>query len=283
MQVQVEKINKSVVALKERAAQVRALYKEVLREGEHYGVFFQGQSKPALLKSGAEKLLSLFRLGIRPVIEKNQITDGSETIGMEYICKAEVFQIDNGVVWGTGIGQSSTMEEKFRWRRATCIEEFNATSSHLKREKWFRAESGKPPFSVQQVAINYFDITNTVMKMAKKRAIVDAALTVLGVSDIFSQDTEEDVVGEIIEAHITPLKKAEASHDVPQTEPKPSPKPTSSPADNNGLSSFGLSTKIKDGLEIVVGNAYEYRTQIKAIGFKWNPEEKIWVRPAVAA
>jgi hypothetical protein len=34
-------------------------------------------------------------------------------------------------------------------------------------------------------------MANTVLKMAKKRALVDAVLTVLGASDIFTQDIED--------------------------------------------------------------------------------------------
>jgi hypothetical protein len=59
-----------------------------------------------------------------------------------------------GVYLGDGIGAASSLEKK--WTRP-----------------------------------NPADIDNTVLKMAKKRALVDAVLTVLGASDIFTQDVED--------------------------------------------------------------------------------------------
>jgi hypothetical protein len=59
-----------------------------------------------------------------------------------------------GVYLGDGIGECSSLEKK--WTRP-----------------------------------NPADVANTVLKMAKKRALVDAVLTVLGASDIFTQDIED--------------------------------------------------------------------------------------------
>jgi hypothetical protein len=42
-----------------------------------------------------------------------------------------------------------------------------------------------------QVRMNQSDIANTVLKMAKKRALVDAVLTITGASDCFSQDLDD--------------------------------------------------------------------------------------------
>lgn len=47
---------------------------------------------------------------------------------------------------------------------------------------------------------NPYDIDNTVLKMAKKRAMVDATLLVASLSDIFTQDLEDDIEGNSIRA-----------------------------------------------------------------------------------
>lgn len=43
---------------------------------------------------------------------------------------------------------------------------------------------------------NPYDIDNTVLKMAKKRAMIDATLLVASLSDIFTQDLEDDLNGD---------------------------------------------------------------------------------------
>src|SRR6185369_6401125 len=43
----------------------------------------------------------------------------------------------------------------------------------------------------QQVRTNPADVANTILKMAKKRGLVDAILTVTAASDIFTQDIED--------------------------------------------------------------------------------------------
>lgn len=108
-------------------------------------------NKPTLLKSGAEKILNYLGLIARTEIV-NRVEDYN--VGFfSYECK--VFLIDyNGVVKGEGIGITNTREGKY------------AKSSG-------------------------YAVQNTVLKMAKKRALVDAALNVGNLSARFTQDMED--------------------------------------------------------------------------------------------
>lgn len=108
-------------------------------------------SKPTLLKSGAEKILNYLGLIVRTEIV-NRVEDYN--VGFfSYECK--VFLIDyNGVVKGEGIGITNT------------------------REGRYAKSSG-------------YAVQNTVLKMAKKRALVDAALNVGNLSARFTQDMED--------------------------------------------------------------------------------------------
>ena len=72
----------------------------------------------------------------------------------EYEVVTTLTHIDTGKVIGQGVGTCSTMEKKYK---------------------------KSPPA----------DIYNTVLKMGKKRSLVDAALTATAASDIFTQDIEE--------------------------------------------------------------------------------------------
>lgn len=108
-------------------------------------------NKPTLLKSGAEKILNYLGLIARTEIV-NRVEDYN-TGFFSYECK--VYLIDyNGVVKGEGIGITNTREGKY------------AKSSG-------------------------YAVQNTVLKMAKKRALVDAALNVGNLSARFTQDMED--------------------------------------------------------------------------------------------
>lgn len=107
--------------------------------------------KPTLLKSGAEKILNYLGL-----IARTEITNRVEDYNVGFFCyESKVYLIDyNGVVKGEGIGLANTKESKYAKNNA---------------------------FSVQ----------NVVLKMAKKRALVDATLNVGNLSARFTQDVED--------------------------------------------------------------------------------------------
>jgi hypothetical protein len=64
-----------------------------------------------------------------------------------------------------------------------------------------------------------FDQVNTLVKMAKKRALVDAALSAGRLSDLFTQDLED-----MAETIIEPMKSTPAEPEAKKEEPKPDSK-----------------------------------------------------------
>ena len=86
------------------------------------------------------------------------------------------------------------------WRAAVCPEEFEATDDTRRRVKWAKAWGNNPAYSVEQVRTNHSDQANTILKMAKKRAMVDLCLTATAASDVFAQDLE-DMPPELIQEH----------------------------------------------------------------------------------
>lgn len=158
--------------------------KSVMVNGTHYGKIPGCGDKPTLLKPGAEKLASTFRLAINPEIE-----DMSAKDAIRYRIRAMISHQVSGAFLGAGVGECSSNEEKYCWRNAVCQEEFDDTPEDRRRIK-YRSSYGKIT-KVNQVRTNPADIANTVLKMAKKRALVDGILTVCGASDIFTQDIED--------------------------------------------------------------------------------------------
>jgi hypothetical protein len=96
----------------------------------------------------------------------------------------------SGTVLGSGLGEASSSEEKYKWRKAVCDEEWDETPAHLRRNKYAKAKGGG--FYMQkQVRTEPADLANTVLKMANKRAKIAMVLNVTAASDMFSQDLED--------------------------------------------------------------------------------------------
>jgi len=96
-----------------------------------------------------------------------------------YSVKCTLSHIHTGLEWGTGIGTCNSREKKY-----------------IKNDPW--------------------DIQNTIMKMAEKRALVAAVLGVTAASDIFTQDMEDVTNGKKEDKVSSP---ATAPHSTPYHPP----------------------------------------------------------------
>ena len=180
---------------------IQEVMKAVMQKGQHYGVTPGCGDKPTLLKPGAEKLAMTFRLAADPQVQELS-ADGE--IG--YRTTVRLIHIPTGNFVGAGIGEASTAEDKYAWRSAVNAEEFAETPENRRREKWRKGRQGEADYKLKQVRTNPADLANTILKMSKKRALVDAVLTATAASDIFTQDIEEMA------------QEPEAPHSQPQPE-----------------------------------------------------------------
>jgi hypothetical protein len=161
---------------------IQEAMKATMKRDVHFGVI-PGCGKPSLYKAGAEVIMALFKLSTDPII-----TDLSKDGEIRYQVKVNVTHRDTTFV-GSGIGECSSGEEKYSWRAALCQEEFDSFPETMRRIK-FKKYQGNIS-QVNQVRVSPSDMANTILKMAKKRALIDAVLTATGASDIFSQDIED--------------------------------------------------------------------------------------------
>ena len=196
----------SVAEVQARVRRIQEIKKSVMKEGEHYGRI-PGTSKDCLYKSGAEQLLMTFKIATNISVE-----DLSGPDERRYRVKVKGLA-QGGDVLGDGIGECSTSESKFKWRTAVSDAEFAATPEDRRRVKYERSRT------INQVRTAPEDLANTVLKMAKKRALVDMCLTVTAASDLFTQDVEEQ--GSPIPATSSPI-------------PAPIPTTASVPTTSNG-------------------------------------------------
>ena len=100
--------------IREQVNFIQNLMKEVMKENEHYGVIPGTNGKPSLLKAGAEKLGFMFRLAA-----SYEITEKAHDMGhVEFIVRCKITHIESGRYLGEGVGSASTLESKYRYRKA---------------------------------------------------------------------------------------------------------------------------------------------------------------------
>jgi hypothetical protein len=207
---------------------------EVMKDGTHYGVI-PGTKSKSLYKAGAEKLMATFRLAGDPEVE-----DLSRDGEIHYRVKV-VLRSASGNFVGAGIGECSSQEDKYAWRGMVCEEEFDATPENRRRVK-FAKWQGKVE-QKKQIRTNPADVANTILKMAKKRAQVDAVITCTAASDIFTQDIEdlpEEVVAEIVGQQRTPRGSVAAQAAVSATVPPDSPERDAAKKEAQDVASLGV-------------------------------------------
>ena len=160
----------------------------VMKKDIHYGVI-PGTKKPALYKPGAEKLLQAFQMAALP--DQVTIMDlGIPGEEVRYRVVAPIVHWPSGNVVGHGVGECSSQEDKYAWRAVVCQEEFDEADPSERRGKWKKGEKGKV-YQVNQIRTHPADVANTILKMAKKRSLIDGTLTVTAASDMFDQDLED--------------------------------------------------------------------------------------------
>jgi hypothetical protein len=173
----------TAAAVRQHVNLIQEVMQAVMKSNTHYGVI-PGCKKPSLYKPGAEVLCATFRIAPSYRID-DLSTQG--TIRYRVVCVGT--HQTTGIVMGEGAGECSSDEEKYRWRRAICDEEFDETPETLRRVKYSKYQ-GKVE-KTKQVKTEPADAANTILKMACKRAQVAMTLNVTAASDIFSQDIED--------------------------------------------------------------------------------------------
>lgn len=177
--------------IKKQVDLIQDVMRKVMIMDTHYGTI-PGTPKPALYKAGAEKLCLTFRLAASFDVQQRDLPDGHR----EYTVNCRLTDRATGNLVGEGIGVCTTMESKYRYR-------WDNTGAAVPKEYWdtkdtsllgggvARKVSGDWLIFFRVEHDNPADYYNTVAKMAKKRAHVDATITSTAASDIFDQDTDD--------------------------------------------------------------------------------------------
>jgi len=184
-------------------AMVQEVMKAVMKPDIHYGVI-PGTDKPTLYKQGAEVLCMAFR-----VSDTYSVEDLSTADMVRYRVTCTGSHQMTGTVLGTGMGEASSGEEKYKWRKA-WDDEFEATPENLRRVKM-----GK--YKTKQVRTEPADLANTILKMANKRAKIAMTINVTACGDMFGQDLED--MDAALREHLTRREGDDRQPDQPQAQP----------------------------------------------------------------
>lgn len=181
----------SLEAWAKRRADFNRFVNEQLKRGIDYGVI-PGVDKPTLLKPGAEKIMQLYGCAVELEVTRRDLDTATGHLSMEFTAKA--ISLANGTLVGMGVGSCSTYESKYRYRYETWKDKRNAPAAG---EGW-EQKTGKwgAYWARRTENRDLADQWNTVLKMGKKRAMVDLALTISGASERFTQDIEDVVDAE---------------------------------------------------------------------------------------
>lgn len=140
-----------VHATMQKITQFQKVIQSTLHQNHDFGVV-PGSSKPTLLKPGAEKILML--LGLTSEYELIEKVQDYENGFFAFTVRCKLYKQDQLIT--EGLGHCNSKERKY-----------------------------------QSEKVDPYTIANTCLKMAKKRAQIDATLTVASLSDIFTQDIED--------------------------------------------------------------------------------------------
>lgn len=188
-------------------ATVQEVMRAVMKPDVHYGKI-PGTDKPTLYKAGAEVLCMVFRIAASYSIEDISTPD---VVRYRVTCSG-THQM-SGAVLGAGMGEASSAEEKYKWRKCFSQQEFDGTPENMRRIK-----HGKS-YATKQVRTEPADLANTILKMANKRANMAMVLNVTAASDCFAQDLED--MDEALRDHLTRHPDEAARRDAEHRQPLP--------------------------------------------------------------
>ena len=200
---------------KQRLTELQQFCAEYLQEstdggndGGDYGIIPGAGKKKVLFKSGGEKLTDIYGLAARYVI-MSKVEEWDRGL-FDFTIQCELHRKTDEMFVGSGVGSCSSWEAKYRWRegkrvcpqchqdtiikgkdeygggwlcwgkKGGCGAKFSSTDPGILDQKVGRLENS-----------DLIDAKNTVLKIAKKRAFIDAVISVTRSSGIFTQDLDE--------------------------------------------------------------------------------------------
>jgi hypothetical protein len=170
----------SLQEVKARLDLLQSFVKDYMIPDEDYGII-PGTDKPSLLKPGGEKLCDIYGLS-KKVDIINKVEDYT----------GKTFPEELTITVNEWVNNKKTKVEKRIKIKAFFEYEVRVTLTN-KRTGLLEAEGLASCNTLESKYITQdpYSVKNTILKMAKKRALVDATLSATRTSGLFSQDMDE--------------------------------------------------------------------------------------------
>jgi hypothetical protein len=281
-----------------RLKQLQEFMASVMVKDQDYGLI-PGTPKPTLFKPGAEKLCEVY--GLAPDVEVTNRVEDWEKGFFHYEVRCRLISKRTGLVVATGLGSCNSMEDRYRWRNAkrTCPDcgqpaiikgkaEYGGGFLCFRKQHGCGAKFGEDDPRITQQPVGRvpnddpYSLVNTILKMGKKRSLIDATLSATRSSGIFTQDVEDFVrrpiagrADDVIEADWETVEEDDDGPPARQASPRmQQPRPAAAQRQTTGTRPYAT---VQDGLATSA-----QLVAITAIGRRelhWSEEETwAWVR-----
>ncbi|MGL5512626.1 MAG: hypothetical protein ACRDBM_05220 [Sporomusa sp.] len=189
-------MQRNLVDMKAKIDAVQRFVKEVMSKDLDYGVI-PGTENRTLFQPGADKLNALYGFA-RYIVSKEENKD-FKSGHYDVTIRIQLRHRDSGLCVGEGEGFCATYESKYRYRWVFERDVPDGVDKKTLLSKTFKAkkkdgqkeEDRKEYTRYRLENQDLFDVWNTVLKMAIKRAYVSATLAATGLSGIFQMDEED--------------------------------------------------------------------------------------------
>jgi hypothetical protein len=201
--------NRRLEALEKGQRRVERIQKALMVKDIDYGII-PGTDKPTLYKPGAEMLCHAYSLAANFAVTRT-IGDGITAPSLSYAarCDLHLGSLDGPIVQ-SGNGAANSWEKRYRWRRGERLCPNCGKPSVIKGKEeygggwlcWKKKDGCGSTWKDGDAAIegqstadvenpDPFDLDVVLVKMAEKRAHVDATLRATNASRLFTQDMED--------------------------------------------------------------------------------------------
>jgi len=153
-----------------------ALVVKVLEPGIDYGLH-PGTKSQALKDPGAATIINAFNCYPKAEILFREVTDTK----ISYVIDVSLISREDSLVKCSGTGACTTMETKYGYRWVPDPEFYGYDRAALKK----KVKDGQTRYRITNP--DWSELENTILKMARKRAEVDAAMALPGVSRFMSK------------------------------------------------------------------------------------------------
>jgi hypothetical protein len=179
-----------VKAVETTVLKVRTLQstlKNILTDGHDYGKIPGCGDKATLLKPGAEKIL--MAMGITSTYELVEHTEKFDGLGF-FAYTVKCILNKNGIKITEGLGHANSKEKKWAYEYVYEKDLPEGCDKGLLKKKEFNSKQNGTYYKYE-IEADANSKANTILKMAKKRAQIDAVLSVASLSEIFTQDFDD--------------------------------------------------------------------------------------------